>query len=211
MLRTTLAITALAGFMPLTVQADVIEQARELPAFTKVAVSGSLDSVITAGEAQAVTIIADADRQERIETEVRNGTLYIKMKGNWRGGGSPEAVITVPTLESYALSGSGDADLRNIDADSFALRISGSGDIDAQGRCGSGAFAISGSGDIMARRLQCRDVELSISGSGDAEIYASGIMNVSVSGSGDVDAWGGGSVKRMRMSGSGDFEMHGGS
>lgn len=184
-----------------------ITQARDVPTFSKVTISGSINADVTVGEAQSVNIKADDNEINRIETRVKDDTLIIKMKGSFRKSRGMLATITVPELSAISINGSADADIRNIDSDQFQIGISGSGDVTATGRCREAKYGISGSGDISAQSLQCETVSVGISGSGDADVYASSEISVSISGSGDVTALGRPTVKRVSVSGSASFTM----
>lgn len=185
-------------------------ESRDVKDFSYVKLSGSMDAVITAGEAKTVVIKADADELDQIKTYVEDGVLYIKQKsrrGYWGSSGDVEVVISTPKFDGVTLSGSGDVTARGVDSKEFKAKISGSGDIDLAGRCGMAKLAISGSGDVDADRLKCQDVDIAISGSGDADVHATGLVSVRISGSGDVEVHGGGRVTESRISGSGNLTV----
>lgn len=187
--------------------AKTVTQSRDVSSFSKVTINGSIDANVMVGEAQSVSIRADDREIDRIETSIKGDTLVIKMKGNFRKSRDMLATITVPELTALRINGSSDADIRNVDSDDFQIGISGSGDVSATGRCGEADYRISGSGDISAQSLQCESVTVRISGSGDADVHASSDITIGISGSGDVTSSGNPTVKKVRISGSGSFEM----
>lgn len=188
--------------------ADTVEQRRDVPAFTEVSLNGGMDATIQAGERQSVTVITDEDFQERVTTEVRDGKLIVKQKGNrWRNA-RVDLVITVDSLTGLYINGSSDVEATDVESAQFALEINGSGDVNIEGTCGESTLEINGSGDIDARSFECQSVSLDVNGSGDATIFASETVNVTVAGSGDVDIYGGGRIGRSRIAGSGDLRTH---
>ncbi|MGF1605607.1 MAG: head GIN domain-containing protein [Rhodothalassiaceae bacterium] len=186
------------------------QETRSLEAFKEIKISGSMDADVRLGDTHRITIEADRETLARIETEVRDGVLHVKERDRrgWGRRGSVDLAIVTQALDGVTLSGSGDVTARNIDTDAFHLRISGSGDGDLAGRCGTLKIVVSGSGDVDASGLECDDVDVSISGSGDAEVYARRDVSVRVSGSGDVDIYGGGRLTNSKVSGSGDVAIH---
>ncbi len=202
-----LAGAALVIITPAIVLAKDVTESREVGAFTKVVTKGSIDSVVTVGGGQSVSIQADEDDIDDIKTEVKGDTLYISIKknGRWSNHGDIKATISMASFESFGISGSGEAEITGIDGGNVELSISGSGDITAEGNCGDIEIDISGSGDVEAQNLICRNGDVEISGSGDASVHATGDISVEVSGSGEVDVYGDPSVRRMRISGSGEI------
>jgi len=205
---------------------DRVSETRDLPTFTKIVVDGSSDVDITAGKAQSVEILTESDHLELVTTEVRGDTLYISMERHrWRNT-DVDLNISVQSLTSVAVEGSGDFDIRNVDSDAFDIIIDGSGDVDFSGNtahmdveidgsgdvymtgdCGAVVVDIDGSGDIDARTLTCESANVIVDGSGDVDVYASNSVEVNISGSGDITVYGDPDTVRPRIRGSGSFEM----
>lgn len=161
-----------------------------------------------------------------ITTDVVNGVLEVELKRHATLGKHEQVTVKlhVPSLNSIAISGSGNITSNGVDCESLDARISGSGDINFNGSIansldahisGSGSmnfnsnnaclnakYNISGSGNINAEWLKADYVEARISGSGDQKIYAEKQLDVKISGSGDVAYRGNASVSAS-ISGSG--------
>jgi carbon monoxide dehydrogenase subunit G len=103
--------------------------------------------------------------------------------------------VKAPELEaedfSLIVSGSGDARMAGLEADSLEAKISGSGNLDLGDlQLGPVELKISGSGDIRIDSVEADDLELDISGDGRARIE-NGQLNsqkITISGSGDYIA-----------------------
>ena len=186
--------------------------------FDRLASSGSADITVTTGKTPSVSVEAWKDTLDRMDIRVDGSTLRIGMKkntwGNWNSG-KIKVAVTVPMLRSVDLSGSGsvvvnqikvpeftagisgsgEARFQSVDAGTVRLSISGSGDVDAAGRCGAAHVDIAGSGDVDIGKLQCTSLSASIAGSGDIDAYATTTANISIAGSGDARVAGGAKCK----------------
>jgi hypothetical protein len=164
-------------------------EARSLPAFTSVSVSGSGTLRVHEGS-QKVEISSDSNILPYITTEVVAGELKIGLKpltSIYRAT-KMEYVVTVPSLKGVRLSGSGDAYVDRFSGDSFSASISGSGGVKADLDYDKIALSCSGSGGFDAA-VQADDLTLSCSGSGKAYFNGkTGTAKITISGSGDVRA-----------------------
>lgn len=233
-LVSTLALAA-CGFT-----ADAQEGARagattqrsyEVGAFEGVALAGSQDVIVTVGGPVSVRAEGDAEAIEKMEVKVENGTLKI---GNRNRSGlsfdmgrrAPVTVyVTVPSLSSAAVAGSGDMRIDKVSGDRFAAALAGSGDLEiaalavqqanfsvagsgdirASGTAASIDASIAGSGDIDVSALAARQAKAAIVGSGNISAQASQTAQVSVMGSGNV-RMAGGARCQVDKRGSGDVE-----
>ncbi|WP_109808355.1 head GIN domain-containing protein [Sphingosinithalassobacter portus] len=194
--------------------------------FTQVDLRGSDDVSVVIGQQFKVHAEGDSKQIERLRIEVVDGTLRIGREGNsgWSWGSDDDVHIqvTMPRITGASVSGSGDMDvergdgdfagdisgsgnlnIRGLQAGRASLSISGSGDIEAAGNAESLTLSISGSGDIDAEGLTASQASVAVNGSGDVTATVNGNASVSVSGSGDVEL-GGGATCTVNKSGSGD-------
>ena len=204
--------------------------ARSVGAYDAIGVSGWFDVELVDGTEGELTLKGEENLLEHIVTEVKNGTLSIKVeKGynlkptSWKEG----IFITVPvkSINSVALSGSGDVvgkttikadsfktsmsgsgDITlDVDVNSISASMSGSGDITLSGRTGDFDATISGSGDIKAYELSADNVDATVSGSADIKVTAHKMLKARVSGSGDISYRGNPEKVDTKSSGSGDI------
>lgn len=182
---------------------NMVTETRELEAFTSVEASGSFDIEITVGKEQSVSLTFDDNLMDNIRSEVRHGRLILDTEGSYSSKKACVVAITVPSLESFESTGSGDARIDFINSESFECRLSGSGSIYALGKVDELDLEIAGSGDINAKELKARDVYAKISGSGDIDVYAEESISGRVSGSGDIFYYGDPKHTSLKVSGSG--------
>lgn len=199
----------------------LVTEAREVTSFTGVSLGISGHVELTQGDKESVTVTADDNVLPLIETVVERNRLVIRWrdrKGNntlsMKDG--PRFAVTVRTLESIAvggsggvraaalktgnlkvsIGGSGNVQIAGLAATDVSTDIGGSGDFVASGRADSLTASIAGSGAVKAGKLEAARVKVSIAGSGDAAVWARDSLSVSVAGSGDVKYYGDPAVTR---------------
>ncbi len=204
---------------------------RSVGGYEGIAMSGWFDLEIVAGQEGRISIEAEENLLEYIETEVKDGTLKIKTRKGYQlkpSSYQKGVQITVPveSVSSVSLSGSGDivsstvlkseefetamsgsGDISlNIEAGKCTAAVAGSGDINLSGTAGSFKAAVSGSGDISAYGLSARKAEVAVSGSGDIQLTVTEELTARVSGSGDINYRGNPAKVDSKVAGSGDIE-----
>jgi hypothetical protein len=207
----------------------VVSEDRTVSTFTQVDVSGEGTLVISQGDVPSLTIEAQQNVLDRLETSVSGDTLRIEHRWHWFGFGAfwgSEPItyhLTVPDLSAIKLSGavavrgegsldaeefviecSGSSDVNlEMRADSVRVNTSGSADITLAGQVDTVVFDSSGSTKILARDLASRIATIDCSGSSDIEVNASEQLNVNASGSSTVSHVGD-PVLNTNISGSGE-------
>lgn len=187
---------------------------REVPSFSEISLRISGTVYLEQGTRQNLRIEAKPSTLDEIITEVKGRELIIRFKSSnyfWQSfnPGKIEIYVTVPEVNSLAVSGSGDivaGDL--IETRILDLAVSGSGDISLKDLkaervkaavSGSGnilienggvadelVLAISGSGNVKAENFEAKTVEAKISGSGSCSVHAAESLDATVAGSGSV-------------------------
>jgi hypothetical protein len=194
--------------------------------FKGVALSGSMEVVVTKGSSYSVVVEADDNLQEHIRTEVRDNVLRIGTrtpKMSWISSNQITVYVTLPELSSASVSGSGNLrsdDLfiskggmdvhvsgsgnckLNIQANKLEAGISGSGNITIKGNADESIVRLSGSGSYKGLDMDTKAAEVHISGSGRVETTVNGKLDAHISGSGGVRYKGNASLN-VRTSGSG--------
>jgi len=213
----------------------VIED-RGLSGFTRIDMRGIGDLVLTQGEADSVTVVADDDVISHVLTEVRDGTLVLSAKpGPWwrvvmRRHTTIRFEVTIAAIEALSLSGVGDVEAGPIRADELAVVLSGTGDItveslDARGLAvtvsGAGEFevwggsverqtvAVSGAGEYRADGMRSESADVRVSGAGEIRLDVRAHLDAVISGAGSIKYHGTPEVTR-RISGVGSIKALGG-
>lgn len=183
----------------------LVTEIRDVGEFTKIESRGSADIIVTVGKDQQVSLTFDDNLINLIKTDVHGKTLTVSSEGSFSCRRSCKVEITVPNLEQVSVAGSGDVEIFNLSGEYFEYKVSGSGDMRAEGRVDQIDIGVRGSGDIDTRELTAREATVKLSGSGDVKVYASESFYGRVSGSGDVDIYGNPEHISRHVSGSGDI------
>jgi hypothetical protein len=125
----------------------------------------------------------------------------------WRNTPRLRVVVRAPSVHTFGLSSSGDLSIRGYTQPNLAIRIEGSGDVDAAGRTETVSLDIEGSGEADLSALETRDADVEISGSGEAAVGPTGEARITISGSGDVELTRRPASVTQSISGSGDVNQ----
>jgi hypothetical protein len=122
----------------------------------------------------------------------------------WSETDALKIIIKAPSVKAFDLSGPSELKIRGYDQPTLDLTMTGSSDVQVQGKTETISLDISGSGSAELEELFVTDATLSVSGSGDAEVGPTGKAEVDVSGSGSVRLTRRPAQLRQDISGSGD-------
>lgn len=192
---------------------NVITEERRVSGIDQIDMAGIGYLVIEFGDEESLTVEAEDNIIEYIDTTVSGQTLNISLEDgfNFQPGEPIRFYLTVVELEKVKVSGLGDVELPEIEATEFAIDISGGGNVDIDqldvnlfevdisgvgnlevdgGTVVRQVVSISGGGNYKARRLESEDAEVDISGLGNATLRVSDTLDVSIGGGGNVEYYG---------------------
>ena len=206
---------------------DMTSEQRQVADYDLIALEGSMDVELTAGNEGNLKVEAESNLLKHIVTEVSGNKLKISVeKDIILNPSSRHAIrITVPVedIHSVDLTGSGNIHSRErISSENMKVKLTGSGDISLELRAsnvqstltGSGDInlrgstsnldcTVAGSGDFGAYGLKAENVKASISGSGEIQVSVSGELVSRITGSGDLTYRGNPQKEDFRTAGSG--------
>lgn len=172
---------------------------------------GSGNVFVQKGEVQRVTVEAQRNILDLLETDVHGGHWDIEFDKCIKNMNELNVYITLPEVEFISLTGSGRITgfTENETFDNLTVSLSGSGSIDLDAYAetirtditGSGRIRlhgeadhervrISGSGTYKGYGMDVISADISISGSGDAEVTVATSLDVDIQGSGNVFYYG---------------------
>ena len=109
-------------------------QARSVPPFTGVALTGANNVIVQVGARQSVIVHADSNLLTRVTTQVRSGRLVIgTTPGNLSAKSPMFVTVSVPSLDRLRLQGAGNISVTGINSRALTVALPGSGNIDATG------------------------------------------------------------------------------
>lgn len=170
----------------------IVTETRAEAGFTAVSSEIEATVYITQGAEFEVKLVAQQNVIDNIETNVIGGELEIKSDHCINNSEPVEVYITMPSVTSLAMSGSGNLiTLNKITTSSISFEISGSGSVTTMDSVLTSFLNldISGSGD-MDFIGKATTVDADISGSGNMTMQGSGSdLNFDISGSGELHAF----------------------
>ena len=159
---------------------------RVVPAFSAVDLAGSSVLTVRVGSQQAVIVHADDNLIDLVTTVVEDGTLVVGSSGSFTTQSPMTVDVTVPTLETVVLSGSGVVTVEGVTAERLVVRAPGSGVLTISGTADQLDVSLTGSGDVRLEELVSRDVAATLSGSGRLQVHATDSLDASLPGTGVI-------------------------
>lgn len=222
-MRKVAMMAAGAAAMLGATQAHAAERNFTVTGFDQIEVAGPFDVVVNVGKGPSVRAVGEAKDLDRLKVEVEGRELGIGTKerrwNDWSGTQPIKIFVTVPSLKSASLAGSGDVQIDRVRGEDFAgsiagsgnltiaalnattakFSIAGSGDLVASGSCRSASVSIAGSGDVNIGGMRCQSLTAKVAGSGSINANATQTAKVSIMGSGDVTVSGGAKCDVSKM------------
>lgn len=166
---------------------DIASEERQVSGFDQIDLRGSGTVLIEIGDSESLTIEADDNLLQLLTSDVEGTTLALDTTEQISPTEDVVYRITAVSLVGLQLSGSGDIEVSDVEADDFDLDLGGSGEIEVDGDFGSTTVSLRGSGEITVSGTTDRlDVSLSGSGRFDGEELLAETGDVSLSGSGSA-------------------------
>ena len=166
---------------------DDIKETHALSDFDNIEIVGVYELDVKVGPEFYVHTSGAAKDVENLKVYVRGDTLVLdNEKKKMKKRSSVLVTITMPSLTGLDIVGVGTGDISGVKADDFTLEVSGVGEMDIEGTCGSLRAEVSGVGDFSTADLKCENVKADLSGVGQFTVYASESADVSAMGIGEI-------------------------
>ncbi len=161
---------------------------RIVPEFSVVELQSLGNVIVEQTGSPSVRVTADDNLMPLVETASEGDTLVLRVRPGVTFDGSRLTfrVTTGDDLAGVNVTGAGDAEVSNIDAETIRFRIAGAGEIRASGMANTANIVIGGSGNFNGLNLPVEQVSVNIAGSGDVYVNAASQLDVTIGGSGDV-------------------------
>jgi len=165
----------------------VIADEHLLEGFDQVEVSNAIEVEITQSEDYSITITGYQNLLERVEVELSEHELTIRLKPGTYFRNNVKAVITMPDLNGLVASGATTVTATGFaSASDFDLKVSGASRVDIDIEAGNTTADISGASRVMGE-LKAEDIILIVSGASRCELTGSAAdMDLDVSGASRV-------------------------
>jgi hypothetical protein len=168
---------------------SVVTQSRDVSGFHSVELSGDGRLEIEVAENNALTITADDNLMEYIDSDVVGSRLILDPHNHVNLDPSAEILyrVSVKNLDEISVSGDAVVDAKGIHAEKFRVRISGDGSVLVAGTTDQQDVRISGDGDYKGQDLVSKSARVDISGDGKALVVVSDNLEGNISGDGSLE------------------------
>jgi len=185
---------------------NVVKQDREVSAFSGIDVGGKYEIVLTQGEKESLSIEADENLLEYIETKVKDGVLYINSTESIGKCKALVVNITFKELDNLDLSGACDVwaeeklafdrlemecsgaseiDLK-INATYIEFDFSGASEIKLEGEAGEIDLDCSGASEFYAEEFEVENYTIDCSGASSCRLFVTNKLDVESSGASSI-------------------------
>ncbi len=205
----------------------VITQDREIGSFTAIEVGGAFDVYLRQGDKEEITVVTDENLLDLVTTNIKSGTLKIKLSNSIDDYTELKVYITVASLNRLEVSGasnvvgkntittkhlsldlSGACDLElEINCSNLTVEASGASDAKISGKSANTQVEASGASTLIAVKLVSSNAIVDASGASTVKIAVSGNLEAESSGASTVlykgnpqvraDVSGAGTIKKM--------------
>ncbi len=188
---------------------DVTSESRDVSGFDEVELRGVGNLSLEQTGSESLTVEAEESVLPKIRTEVVNNRLIIGPEPNTSIQTTQPInyTLTVKDLNALKVSGSGDIEAEGISTDGLTVAVSGTGDVEISGEADSQEIEISGTGDYQAEDLESKEVKVDVGGTGSAIVNVSDQLDAKVSGAGSVEYIGDPTVNQD-VSGTGEVSKY---
>jgi hypothetical protein len=207
---------------------NVTSQDRTVPTFSKISVDGFFNVHLTQGDQEKVTVEADDNIQQYVETTVDNGDLHVGFQKHISLGDvkKMDVYITLKNISDLDISGVGNVsttaamklsvlNIENsgvgninleLNCDELTATNSSVGNLTLKGSIQTLNIDHSGVGNVKAYDAIAQIVNVKSDAVGNVEVDAEKEINVTSSGVGNVRIKGAGVIKELHKDGLGSVE-----
>jgi len=165
----------------------LISEARSLPAFSGIQVTGTAKVVIKQDTVQSLRIEADDNIMDRISTSVSNGLLVIGLQQGSYNNITINVYASMKTIDRLECVGTADfVTSGSIQTDQITCRVTGTGTMTLSGTATNQTIELTGTGDIHNFGLLSNHCAATITGTGNLEVNVTQQLDAVVSGSGSI-------------------------
>jgi hypothetical protein len=189
---------------------------RDLRGFDEIDCTGSMDLTLVQSAEFRVVIRGDSNLLAYMEASVKGNRLDLAPRKGCSPHPMPSVEIHMPSCKLLDRTGSGNTEMKGLNAKQMKLDLTGSGNLSAEGTVEEVALEMTGSGDVNLAQLLANRMEVDLTGSCTARVRVEGKLSGDITGSGEiflignpsvaVDTTGSGRVVRVETEDVGDGE-----
>jgi len=178
-------------------------ETRDLASFKAIDSEGAFEFDVTCQKPVSFSIEGDDNILPLIQSDVRDGVLYLRTDKSYNSRKGIAVRITVPNLESIKATGAGKFHISDLKNEKFTIYTTGATALTALGETKSLEIHNTGAGKIDTNSLHAQTAKVDISGAASVEVNASEQLDADVSGVGHVSYSGNPKTVHKNVSGMG--------
>jgi hypothetical protein len=179
-------------------------ETRQVGAFDTIAVYASLELTISRSQEPSLQVTAPLAVLRTLTTTIERGRLTIRLP-DMTDAPPIRVTVSIPSLRAIEIAGAALVQATDINTDTLAVALTGSGVITLGGQVERLAVSLGGSGVLDLARLKARHATLDFTGSGEVHVYASQSVQVQLSGAGRIVIAGNPKQRSVAQPGSGQI------
>jgi hypothetical protein len=162
-------------------------ETRNVSGFKEIKANGAINLEVSFKPEYSLTIEADDNLLEYINTDVNGGTLVIESRGQKINPKSKiNVTITMPELVNLEINGASTGSVAGVKADKLHLSISGASKLKIDGEVRELKATAAGASSIDAEGLKTENANVDASGASNITVNASGDLSANASGASSV-------------------------
>lgn len=182
---------------------------REVAEFQGLDIEGGSRLEISVGDAQRVQVEAPQSVLDHIETDVRDGTLYVRTRAkHWVVGAAQSRItirVAVPRLDALRLAGGHRASIKGFAGGESKIDVEGAVKLDARGRLDQLTVHLAGAGTANLSELTAAAAQVTVDGVGRVIVHPTETLDATMNGLGAIHYIGSPREVRTRMNGLGSI------
>lgn len=185
---------------------DFPEKSLQVETFDKIMLQGGYNVSLSQADSSSITVQASSENKKKLDIEVHDSTLYVRMKNKNISIEDTKLNITVSDLKKLKIEGGlnmvtkgylklddlfidieGGANAKlKLTASRIETEAEGGVNIEFEGITNDFIIKAEGAGNIDADRLEAKNVTCEIAGIGNASVYATETLNARIEGIGKI-------------------------
>jgi len=182
-------------------------ETRDVTGFQKISIVGTGDVVVSVGGEDSLSISADDNLLELIESTVENGVLTIKPSEAISPKSDIEIDITIASLTGITVEGAAKFDVRNATGDRLDIESHGAGTVSATGTVTDVKIEINGAGKVKLEKLEAENVTVELNGACSGDVFASKSIDAELNGAGSLTVHGNPANVKKEVNGIGRIKI----
>jgi len=187
-------------------EGPMVDESRPIGPVTRIEASAGVQVKVTIAAAGPIVVHAQANIQDKLATDVRNGILRIEATEDFVVSDPVVVDVPVPSLDGVSLSGGASIEIHDLTADTLDVELSGGARATITGSVSTLTLSATGGAVASLAGLSVEAVSVELNGGATADLLATGSVNGSATGGSQLHVSGGAAIDVATSGGAGVTE-----